>query len=68
MADRHGGKVVMAYGVTAFSAMSLLMPLLLRQVCASGLLSREVELGRSAKGCSKTLTPITGDAVSEILR
>ncbi len=32
LADRHGGKIVMAYGIIAFSAMSSLMPLTVSQV------------------------------------
>ena len=35
LADKHGGKVVMAYGIIAFSAMSSLMPLAVSQVSMS---------------------------------
>jgi len=40
LADRHGGKIVMAFGIVAFSAMSLLMPVAVTQVCVSHVLLR----------------------------
>ena len=40
LADRHGGKIVMAFGIVAFSAISLLMPLAVTQVCVSHVVLR----------------------------
>ncbi len=49
LADKHGGKIVMAYGVIAFSAMSSLMPLAVSQVS----MSFSAECGQFRRSCCK---------------